>query len=740
MAGAPVGAAMRQVERIFNGAGTVAGLTEAQLLDRFVESLDDAAFEAIVRRHGSAVLAVCRRLLGDPHEAEDAFQATFLVLARKASRLSRSRPLGPWLVGVAYRIASKARVASARRRRREAVAAARRAESILPTDPILVDLGPLLWEELHLLPSKYRDPVVLCWVEGYSHDEAANLLCWPIGTVKGRLHRAKETLRSRLSRRGVGVSAACLSSWYATEAIAASVPAPVLGSTVTSAVAVAGGAAILAGSVPVGAALLARGALRTMVLTKLSITAASVALVGGSLAGGWGLVVPEAGQESSSSAISTIASSSSSEDGAIASTPVDVPRPATSSTEPSQRSTPAARLTETNPALEQVLPVRSSDPQDSPSQSELERLKTQLVRAAVDRLNSRQRAFEAGTISIDHVLDGARALLDARLNLADAAEKRAVTEQYRDDLASLFSSMSEKHRLGTASSDDITEVSLALTEAELMLAQQPAEPFVNSLATPTPTPSSPLVPAVAPPPAHALPDPIAQPLAAASSIASDPFTRPSGPESLPEPSREVGASLGGGLRNVDEEDLGQTPAAVAQRRRSSDPASKAILTALNRPISLPFDQETPLSDLLDYIRQGTVDDELSFGIPIYVDEVALQQADQSLQSPIRMKMEGIPLRTTLWLILRQLDLVYTVIDGVLIISNPDRLHETLLETPIFDGLPDLLDEPAVNFGGARQGSAASGPVPLPVDPSLGSPAPTLVPAQPSLPSTPAQPF
>ena len=192
MASASAGDIGRQLGRLF-GAGSAVGLTDGELLERFADRRDEsaeAAFETILARHGGLVLTVCRQVLGDAHAAEDAFQATFLVLVRRAAslRVREQGSLGPWLHGVAYRIALKARQGAARRRTRErraAMAAVETASDAIEHD----ELQALLHEEVNRLPAKYRAPVVLCYFEGRTHDEAAAALQWPVGTVRSRLSR-----------------------------------------------------------------------------------------------------------------------------------------------------------------------------------------------------------------------------------------------------------------------------------------------------------------------------------------------------------------------------------------------------------------------------------------------------------------------------------------------------------------------------------------------------------------------
>jgi RNA polymerase sigma factor (sigma-70 family) len=174
-------------------------LTDGQLLARFVDWQEPAALEALVGRHGPLVLGVCRRVLGDRHEAEDAFQTTFLVLVRKARGLRRRESLAGWLYTVAHRLALRASQAAARRPVRLACEPA--APGVDPlTEASGRELRRALAEALRRLPRKYRDPLVLCYLEGKTHEEAAQQLAWPRGTVAGRLARARRLLGPRLKR------------------------------------------------------------------------------------------------------------------------------------------------------------------------------------------------------------------------------------------------------------------------------------------------------------------------------------------------------------------------------------------------------------------------------------------------------------------------------------------------------------------------------------------------------------
>jgi RNA polymerase sigma factor (sigma-70 family) len=247
-----------------------AALSDAQLLERFSSGRDEAAFAALVWRHGPLVLGVCRRVLHDWHAAEDAFQATFVVLARKAGSLRRPEALGPWLYGVASRTALKARAREARRRAGERQAAVAGAVEH-PDDLVWRDLRPVLDEAVGRLPDKYRVPFILHHLHGLTVAEVARRLGCPQGTVAARLARARGQLRSRLARRGLALSAGVFLLGLSRGAGAA-VPAPLLAGTVEAATLVAAGKA--AGVASATAAALTKGVLQAMFLNKLKVAAA----------------------------------------------------------------------------------------------------------------------------------------------------------------------------------------------------------------------------------------------------------------------------------------------------------------------------------------------------------------------------------------------------------------------------------------------------------------------------------
>jgi RNA polymerase sigma factor (sigma-70 family) len=282
-------------------AADTADVSDAQLLERFVNHRDEAAFGLLVGRHGRMVLGVCRRLLRDAHASEDAFQASFLALARRASSIGKRSSVGGWLYKVAYRVALEARARALRRAAREqpvydvSVAAA-------TPDPAAEaeqrELHSVIDDEVSRLPEKYRVPLVLCYFDGKSNTEAARDLGCPLGTVESRLTRARQRLRGRLAGRGLSPSAVGLSA----SVTSAEVPAPLAARTVTAAVRVAAGQA--AGACPANVAALTEAVLKSMWTTKVRIAAAALAV--GLLVGGAGLFTqlaagekrPEAAQAS----------------------------------------------------------------------------------------------------------------------------------------------------------------------------------------------------------------------------------------------------------------------------------------------------------------------------------------------------------------------------------------------------------------------------------------------------------
>ncbi len=259
--------------------GVIANLSDAQLLDHFLGrkgEVGESAFEALVARHGAMVFDVCRNVLRDPHDAQDAFQATFLVLAARAGSIRQRETIAGWLLGVARRVALRSRGDLARQRAREARAAEIRADR--PAD------RPESWQELHeeigRLPGQFREPVVLCYLEGLSADAAAVRLGCPRGTVLSRLSRARERLRGRLTRRGLAPGFGLLEAGR----LPASLPQGLVSTTVRASLSFADHATVAAGLATGPAVALARGVIHAMTIYRLKVLFAAV-MIGALLPG-----------------------------------------------------------------------------------------------------------------------------------------------------------------------------------------------------------------------------------------------------------------------------------------------------------------------------------------------------------------------------------------------------------------------------------------------------------------------
>ncbi len=276
MAQASLNPILRYLRRL-NGAQEGGQLSDAQLLERFVSRRDEAAFEVLVWRYGPLVLGVCRRLLRREQDAEDAFQATFLALVRKAATIGKGASVGSWLYKVAYRVALRARARSAKLSASAPLTEEVPAPDTAP-EALWRDLRPILDEEVSRLPRKYREAVVLCYLEGKTNAEAARLLGCPRGTVVSRLASARERLRVRLARRGVTVSAGLLASLMT--ARAAALPPALVNATLKT--------VLPAGLVAAEVAWLTEGVLRAMFLSKLITAVGVLALsLGGAGLGAW---------------------------------------------------------------------------------------------------------------------------------------------------------------------------------------------------------------------------------------------------------------------------------------------------------------------------------------------------------------------------------------------------------------------------------------------------------------------
>jgi RNA polymerase sigma factor (sigma-70 family) len=275
MANTPLPGVIRQVRRLVGGQSSSA-LTDSQLLEAFVLYRDEASFEVLVWRHATMVLRLCQRILRDVHEAEDAFQAAFLVFARKAGTIGKHESVASWLWKVAYRIALRLRARRAKGGNLETSLDELPARDC--ADEVLWrDLRGVLDEEIARLPEKYRAPFVLCHLEGQTNEEAAEQLGCPRGTILSRLSRGRERLRARLLRRGVALSVGWLA--VVSSQHCSAVPRALASSTIRAAIPFAAGKSA-AGLVRASVAALTEGVLHTMFLAKLNIvTAALLAFV-----------------------------------------------------------------------------------------------------------------------------------------------------------------------------------------------------------------------------------------------------------------------------------------------------------------------------------------------------------------------------------------------------------------------------------------------------------------------------
>ncbi len=264
---------MRQMRTLFS-TGTATGLSDGELLGRFAArsgEASDLAFAALLERHGRMVWGTCRRVLSDPHDVEDAFQATFLILVRRARSIRNRDSLASWLHRVAYCVACSARSGGLRRRRHERLHAEQAQRLTPPPCDESLDLNPIVDGELLRLPERYRAVVVLCDMQGLSYQQAAHVLGWPMGTVKSRLTRGREKLRSRLIRRGIAPMAGL---------VGAEAPAELLRSTAQAASQFAV-RPMLAGGASAQVISLTKGVIATMFLGNLKLSVAALAISGG---------------------------------------------------------------------------------------------------------------------------------------------------------------------------------------------------------------------------------------------------------------------------------------------------------------------------------------------------------------------------------------------------------------------------------------------------------------------------
>ncbi len=278
---------MRRLQRAAMGSAGPS-LTDGQLLERFVAQLDEVAFEALVRRHGPMVFAVCKRICRHQHDAEDAFQACFLVLARKASSIRPADAVGNWLFGVARRTSLRARAMRLRTISRERQVDHMPEPATESVDSTL-EIEAILDQELSCLADKYRTPLVLCELEGRTRKEVARQLKLPEGTLSSRLATARKLLAKRLSRRGIAVPSVVLASILAENVASASLPTSLANRTTSAACNFAKGSAEAAPLASRNVLSITNGVMKTMLLAKLSLAVSLFAMVIGMTAGAYTL-------------------------------------------------------------------------------------------------------------------------------------------------------------------------------------------------------------------------------------------------------------------------------------------------------------------------------------------------------------------------------------------------------------------------------------------------------------------
>jgi RNA polymerase sigma factor (sigma-70 family) len=653
------GEVLLQVERLF-ATGTVAGLTEGQLLDRFATRRDESAFEALLQRHGPMVMGVLRRFLSDPNDVDDAFQATFLVLVRKAGTLDRKDLLGNWLYGVAYRVALRARSAGVRRQTR--LALADQVEELagdsrcgphqsVPEAVLRGEERPLLHEEVNRLPQKYRTPIVLCYFEGLTHDEAAVRLGWPVGTVKGRLARARELLRSRLSRRGVAVSTTAVSAILTSPDLKASVPASLTHLTLEAARAVARGTGPVVtacSAVSLSVASLTEGVIHTMVLSQAKSIVIPVLVAAGVLYTGACVAFQLGGGRGK----------------------LEGNRPAGSVPTATAKGEAASSEAEGEASLAQRIV------------GDMEKL------AAVGELNDPE-SFHTWSLR----------LLEAERNEPGlSAAHMAAYEGHLKRMRKMHDVMDKRAKAGQVSAIDLPRWQYFVKEAERMLERAKARTggpeAAGSGMMAGMMGSGGMMGSMMRGGGQAAPGGgISEYSGGSAGGAAEKRAQASNsPVSQSQNKTEASASLaaslaGGGFggggaddsherEQADRINIARLSSAISVTDKNT--RNQAILKKLDEPISLRFSSETPLEDVLKQIRDVTKRQD-GKPLPIYVDPAGLAEAEKTLSSTVTIDLEDVPLRFSLRLFLKQLGLAYCVRDGVLIISSVDGIHQELLE-------------------------------------------------------------
>jgi RNA polymerase sigma factor (sigma-70 family) len=434
------------------GAGICSALPDGQLLARFLAARDPAgelAFELLVKRHGPMVERVCRQILDDPVDVHDAWQAVFLVLARRASAIRKRESLGSWLHGVAVRVANRTRANAIRQRVRErrtdAAAAAQALESegvreVASSAIEREENAQVVHQEISRLPEKYRVPIVLCYMEGLTHDEAAASLNWPVGTVRSRLSRGRDKLRGRLSQHGLAAPAAVgpVGLWLAgNEAAPPAVAATLCAGSSTGipdhvaklvaalASQAANGSISATTTVPATSLTLAEGVLKMMTLKKLSVIAV-VLLSLATLSAGGGLALLR---------------TSGAQDGQ--------PRE-----KQSERTKPDSPF--------EIPPIAAAD--------ELAAQKEELVRLALERYELQLKRYVQGELPLAEMIDACDAVENAELRSRNPARTlSAIKERALNRFKSIERTVTNNYNAGQLSKVDLQEIKRRRLQAEIDL-------------------------------------------------------------------------------------------------------------------------------------------------------------------------------------------------------------------------------------------------------------------------------
>jgi RNA polymerase sigma factor (sigma-70 family) len=434
----------QDLELIFSG-GASSALSDGQLLDRFLGQAGETseqAFDALVTRHGPMVLRVCQQIVGNRHDAEDAFQAVFLVLARSGGSVRRQESVASWLYGVSLRVAARSRKGQIRRR------VEKQSDNDLDAVEAPVLDGAARWnesaeivhQEVERLAEKYRGPIVLCYLEGLTHDQAAARLKWPVGTVRSRLSRGRDRLRGRLVRRGVTAPAVLgsLAAWLGAEtgttaqaaaltrAILPAVPANLAASTVCSASLLVSGKTATVAVLSASSLYLTKEVLRTMVMKRIAVAAWALVPAG--------VIVFAAGRMLGQ--------------------------------EPDKKGEKGAVVSQLEGRKQLITPAAPVDK----SKVLVDPLERQLLDAALKRLEAQRAYYEKGRITIDRFLAANQDVVIAERMVSRTKEEvLAAIQRHVDRLKEIVAREEAEVKVGRGTAADVAEARQGLLQAEVLL-------------------------------------------------------------------------------------------------------------------------------------------------------------------------------------------------------------------------------------------------------------------------------